>query len=137
MKRTNKKKIIIVGAGGHGSELASYIEEIHQSSERVELCGYADEHSAGHEFNGYKVLGNFERFGAFLKRYPKTHFYYITAVGNNAVRLDLVKKTEGLKAVNLHPWILRHPLASCGRLVEIGQGSCLAPGSVVTTKTNI
>jgi acetyltransferase EpsM len=63
---------------------------------------------------------------------------YITAVGSNMLRQQLVARAEQAAAGRpLIPWTLRHPTVSVGRRVEIGAGTLLAPGSIVTTRTAI
>ncbi len=125
--------LIIIGAGGHGSELCAYIQDIRAEGASVELVGLIDEHKPRGAWNGFEVLGGFAELEAALKRNVGSTFYYITAVGDNRIRAELVKKIDEISADNLSALTLVHPRSTVGRGVEIGEGTCLAPGSVITT----
>jgi sugar O-acyltransferase (sialic acid O-acetyltransferase NeuD family) len=129
-------RIIVIGAGGHGSEVASYIGDL-SASDRALLVGFVDEHRSPGPWRDSEILGDFEALRAFLDARPGSLFHYITAVGTNPVRRRLVRHVERLGAHNLVAWSLRHPTSQVGRDVQIGEGTCLAPGSIVTTSSSI
>lgn len=132
-----KKRVIIIGAGGHGRELRSYVCDLSRK-EAVELAGFVDERKGtGNKFATSVVLGDFFHLGEFLSRRAKTTFWYITAAGDNEVRREFVRKAELIGAANLAAWTLRHPDSSAGRDVSVGEGTCLAPGSLITTHTSL
>ena len=137
MKKSAVREIVIIGAGGHGSELISYLQDLRDAGEPVRLMGFVDENKAPGPFLGSKILGGFQELRAFLRRRAGRPIYYLTAVGNNKTRLKLVGKIERMKAKGFLPWMLRHPSANVGRRVEIGEGTCLAPGSLVTTRVRM
>lgn len=134
MRGKTEQEILLIGAGGHGSELGSYIRALAAAGERVRLIGFVDENKPPGPFCGSKTLGGFDALEAFLRKHPENRFHYLTATGDNSSRAKLVKKIEHLRAKNLFPWTLRHPNASVGQDVVIGEGSCLAPGSTMTTR---
>jgi sugar O-acyltransferase (sialic acid O-acetyltransferase NeuD family) len=129
--------VVIIGAGGHGSELYSYIQDLAAAGKAINFAGFIDENKPCGPWNGTKVLGGFEELGALARRDTNSVTHYITAVGNNRIRSELVEKVEGLGWDNLAPWVLQHPDAKIGYGVEIGEGACLAPGSVITTNVRI
>lgn len=129
--------IIIIGAGGHGSELYSYILDLTSEGKKLKLIGFVDEKKTPGLWKDTRILGDFSDLGKFLRLHPRSKFYYITAVGDNRIRQHFVKKLESLGAQNLLPWTLQHPDAIMGWKVEIGPGTCLAPRSIVTTHTQI
>lgn len=131
------EKVIIIGAGGHGSELYSYIKDLTKCGKKVSLIGFIDEQKLKGANNDLKILGDFGDLGEFLQNYRKSNFFYITATGDNQLRQRFVKKIEQLNVGNLLPWTVRHPSALVGDKVEIGEGSCLAPRSIITTRTKI
>lgn len=130
-------QVIIIGAGGHGSELYSYIRDLSAQGERIHLVGLVDEEKPPGLWGTSEILGKFADLKALLSGRSESLFHYITAVGDNYVRRQFVQKIESLEVQNLVAWTLRHPSAIVGQDVEIGEGSCLAPGSVVTTRTKI
>lgn len=133
----SEKQIIIVGAGGHGSELASYVRDLAAQGKPIQLLGFVDEKRSKGPFCGSEVLGGLKELEDLLHAQRGTTCYYITAVGDNPTRSRLVREIEGLSAKNLQPWILSHPTAQVGSDVDIGEGTCLAPGSIVTARSQI
>lgn len=129
-------KIIIIGAGWHGSELRSYLSDMARKT-RVQLVGFIDENKPSGAWLGTKILGGFDTLRGFLRSRAKEKFYYITATGDNVTRQALVRKVEALRAKNIFPYVLRHPQTIVGRDVEIGEGTCLAPASSITTRAKI
>jgi len=104
-----KQQIIIIGAGGHGKEITSYIKDLSVRGQDIDLVGFVDEKKPAGPWEGMKILGNFRKLKEFLHKNQKEQFYYITATGDNSVRQHFVKEVEALKARNLSPWILCHP----------------------------
>jgi sugar O-acyltransferase (sialic acid O-acetyltransferase NeuD family) len=132
-----RQNIVIIGAGGHGSELGSYIQDIKAECKPVELVGFIDENRSPGAWGDAKILGGFKELEAMLERGDSSALHYITAVGDNRIRSELVKKIEGIKAGRLSAWTLIHPHSTAGRSVEIGEGTCLAPGSIITTRVHV
>ncbi len=129
-------EVVIIGAGGHGSEVRCYIEDLAAQGEPIRLVGFVDEGKPPGPWRGAEILGNFEDLGRFLRLRGERALHYITAVGDNETRQRLVRKMESV-AGNVAAWTLRHPTGIVGHDVEIGEGSCLAPGSIVTTRVRI
>lgn len=126
-------EIVIVGAGRHGSEVYSYIQDLAARDPKLHVIGFVDDHKPRGPWLGSEILGNFGD----LQKDPHEILYYITSTGNNHLRRDFVSKMESLSKPKLQAWSLIHPLSAIGRDVEIGVGTCLAPGSIVTTKVRI
>jgi acetyltransferase EpsM len=130
-------QVVIIGAGGHGKELCSYIRDLSCQDDHVHLMGFLDEHKQCGPWADAQILGNFDTFAAFLRRptdSPIQGIHYIVGVGDNLARQQLVQKAECL---GLRAWTLRHPSAIVGRDSAVGAGSCLAPGSIVTANVRI
>lgn len=134
---TDEKQIIILGAGGHGKEVSSYIRDLSARGERIRPVGFVDEHKPRGPWGATEVLGGFDELQSILSRAADSAMLYITAVGNNRLRSEFVRKLEGLNVRNLPAWTLRHPHSVVGHDVEIGEGTCLAPGSIITTSVRI
>lgn len=130
-------RVIIIGAGGHGKEVASYIRDIGSQGTNVCVAGFVDENKPKGAFGQSEILGGFDDLRVLLRDHEDKMFYYIPAVGDNRSRAELVRKAESLKMNNFKPWTLRSPQATIGHNVEIGEGSCLAPGSIITTHVSL
>lgn len=137
MKSREKKQLVILGAGGHGSELYSYVQELIAQGEEIEVVGFVDEKKRPGAFLGTRILGGFSALKEKIRQAPRQTFYYLTASGDNESRRGLVAKAQGLHLPNLHPIVLIHPQTSIGKEVVIGEGTCLAPASLVTTRVQI
>ena len=122
---------VIVGAGRHGKEVAAYISDLEGGSGRVELLGFIDERAPSGPFANSQILGDFESVKN-LRTGGEIH--YITATGDNVTRRRLAELAE---RVGLKAWTIVHPFAHVGGDVELGGGSCVAPGAVVTTQVTI
>jgi sugar O-acyltransferase (sialic acid O-acetyltransferase NeuD family) len=129
--------LVILGAGGHGAELASYVRDIQSAGTPVRLLGFIDDGKPAGPISDLPVLGGFGALAKLLDRRGGELLYYITAVGDNATRRRLVARAEQLDTEWLRPWTLRHPSAQVGDQVVIGDGTCLAPGAIVTSRVRI
>jgi sugar O-acyltransferase (sialic acid O-acetyltransferase NeuD family) len=134
-RRPVADRVVIVGAGGHGAELASYVGDIIRNGWDGQLLGFLDD--AGAPPRGMSLLGT---LGALVGQ-PSGFFdglQYLTGVGNNSVRQALVTRLNELyRSLGLSAWTLVHPTSYVGKHVEIGEGSCLAPGAIVTARAQI
>jgi acetyltransferase EpsM len=132
---TLRERLVIVGAGGHGAELCAYTRDMVRSGWNGRLLGYLDDAKVGAAANG-SVLGP---LNAFVKC-PDEFFrglHYLTAVGNNEIRRSVVCKLRDLYGERLIPWTLVHHTCYLGQDIHIGEGTCLAPGAIVTCRTGI
>jgi sugar O-acyltransferase (sialic acid O-acetyltransferase NeuD family) len=136
-RKLDCRQVIIIGAGRHGREIHSYICDLAACGEKISLIGFVDEKKAVGPWEGSRVLGDFDSLRHFLRKQPRSKFYYITATGDNRARKRFVQKINTLSAPNLLPLTLSHPTASIGSKAEIGEGSCFAPGSIITTGVKI
>lgn len=131
------QKVIIIGAGRQASELYSYVRDLVAQGEKIHLVGCIDEKKPAGAWEGMEILGDFRALEDFLCLHQSSKFHYITATGDNQLRQQFVQKIEHLNVKNLMPWTLRHPGAVVGHDNEIGAGTCLAPGSIITTHAQI
>lgn len=130
-------KIVIVGAGRHGSELYSYLIDLSGNDKAVQFAGFADDGQLRNEFVKAWAFGRIADLQPRLAADANTEYGYITATGNNSTRRELVKRVDGLRVPNLSPWTLRHPHTIVGREVQIEGGTCLCPGVILTTQIKI
>jgi acetyltransferase EpsM len=123
-------RLYVIGAGGHGREVAAYIADLQRGGWQGELCGYLDDGMPAGLHGGISILGPIE--GPEIKA-----GHYITAVGSNPLRQSMVERITECRGPSLRPWTLIHPRCHIGQDVEIGGGTCIAPGVVITTCAKI
>ena len=131
------EEIVIVGAGGHGSEVRTYIRDLAAVKEGVRLLGFIDDNRAPGPWLRSEILGGLPELDALARRGKDKVLGYLTAFGENLIRLRVVRAIEALGLSNLHPWTLQHPTAHVGPEVQIGEGVLLAPNVIVTTLVRI
>ena len=117
------KKIIIVGAGGHGKVIADIASK----------CGYTDimfidDNSSVKTCMGCKVIGGL----AVAECYKDSD--YIVAIGNAKLR-ERIQQDLILKGMNVVTLI--HPSAVIGMNVTIGVGTVIMAGAVVNPDSKI
>ncbi len=117
------KKLVIIGAGGHGKVVADIAEK----------CGYTDisflDDNASGSCIGFPITGKTEDI---MKYVPEYDFF--VAVGNSAAREKITEEVEsaGGKIVSLI-----HPDSVIGKCVEIGKGTVVMAGVVINPGTEI
>jgi len=131
-----KHRLVIVGAGGHGSEVQSYVRDLIAHQWDGELLGFLDDHAPRGHYRNVDVIGTLEDF----REAPPAFFenlFYLTAFGSNPLRRTVVGRLEAAYGTRMQPWTLRHPSAYTGEDVEIGAGTLLAPEVVITSRVKI
>lgn len=122
--------IYIIGAGGHGRELRSYLRDLRRAGFRVELHGYLDDGLAAGWHGKLHVLGTIDGFDELTG-------LYITAVGSNTLRKEIVERITARYGAALRPWTLVHPRSYVGEEIKIGEGTCIAPGVIINAEAQI
>lgn len=119
--------IAIYGASGFGRELAWLVESC--QDERFVACFIDDdEGKQGTILNGIPVLS----LEAAVKKNPDANV--IGGIGNPGIRQRLMQKAA---AFGLHFDSLVHPRVEISRWVEIGVGSVICAGSILTTNIRL
>lgn len=127
------KKLVIIGAGGHGREIAQLVKDINKQQKEWDLLGYIDDNEQikNHYLNGFPVIGPM----SLLKNKAYEDVYIVCAIGNSKTREKIMKKVES--ELNINYAILIHPTVVIGDETTIGPGSTICANSVVTTNVNI
>lgn len=118
-------KLAIIGAGGHGREIASIARSLH--GERVSISFWDDGLSIG-EYDFGRVEGRVDE----LRSDKASHF--VIGIGDPATRA-FISNENGFEGIE--PARLVHPSAVIGDRCEIGAGSVVGPGSVITCDTTV
>lgn len=124
------KDIIIVGAGGIGREVAWIIEEINELNKEWNILGFIDDNEEvwGKNFNDYKVLGGIDYLNS-LEEKP----HVVVAMANPKVKKKIIENLNS----NFKFSTIIHPTVKVGRFVEIGQGTIIYPGTIITVNSKI
>lgn len=124
------KDIVIIGAGGIGREVAWIIEEINEVNPTWNIIGFVDDNNemCGKEFNGYRVLGGLDILDK-LESKPEV----IVAIANCVVKKDIVARLNG----KFDFATVVYPTVRVSKFVEIGQGTIIYPGVILTVNTKI
>lgn len=122
--------LVIIGAGGHGAEVAAYALD-----QDLTLLGAIDDGKPAGPWQGTQLLGGLAVLPALCADHDEV--CYLTAFGNNALRRKIVQRVQSLGIPNLHPATLRHSSAWTGLGTTIGEGTLLAPQSLITTRASI
>lgn len=124
------KDIVIIGAGGIGREVAWIIEEINAVNPTWNILGFVDDNSEmlGKELNGYRVLGGLDILDK-LESKPEV----IVAIANCRVKKDIVSRLNG----KFDFATVIYPSVRISKFIEVGQGSIIYPGVILTVNTKI
>ena len=123
------KSLVIVGAGGLGREVAWLVADINRQKPEWDFKGFVDDGLQGNTVEGYPVLG------------PVEHLYdmsldiwTVVAIADSRVRMKFVQQiiSQGRKLATLV-----HPSVSMSDYVEIGAGSIICSGTVITTNVTL
>jgi sugar O-acyltransferase (sialic acid O-acetyltransferase NeuD family) len=125
---------VVVGAGRHGREVMAYLRRVVQTS-GIEILGFVDDKAPTGELAGSKVLGGLDCLPDLAKENGSLN--YITAVGANGARRQLVERIESLSLAGLDAYSVVDPSATMGERVTIGSGTCVAMGAIVTIDVEI
>jgi sugar O-acyltransferase (sialic acid O-acetyltransferase NeuD family) len=126
------KKIAIIGSGGFGREVQMLIEQINVNKKEYEFIGYFDDgFSRGTSINGFPILGG-------VKDINNIDFklFIVSAIGEPRLKEKLLNQINN---VNINYPILIHPNVQIGdrKFVNIGKGSIITAGVVITVNINI
>ncbi|MBL7978406.1 MAG: acetyltransferase [Bacteroidetes Order II. Incertae sedis bacterium] len=125
-------KLVIIGAGGHGKEVADILLAQHKESTTTVVAGFIDEDPAkyGAYINGLQVLGNTN----WLFTQPIHAYKVVVAIGNLQVLKKVVTeiKQHGIALTTaISPDALVSPSA------QVGDGSILFPHTSIGANVQI
>lgn len=118
--------LVIVGAGGHGREVAQLVMDINAVAPTFSLRGFVDDKKElqGQTVGDWPVLGTVEDL--VVRRLADS---YVLGVGSPATKRLL---SERLGAAGLLTPALVHPSAVVGRNVRVGSGTIVCSATVLT-----
>jgi sugar O-acyltransferase (sialic acid O-acetyltransferase NeuD family) len=127
------KNLVLFGSGGFAREVHQLVEDINAISPSIHVLGFLDEARKNHgqKIHGLEVLGGVE----WLLTSDATDVFVVVCIGNTASKkkvISAIKKETGARFLSLI-----HPRAWIGNRVEIGDGSIICAGSLITTDITI
>ncbi len=122
--------VVIVGVGGLGRECSQWIEDVNADRQTFRALGFLDDDTRRHGTTSHDlpVLGGVDWLTG------RTGIAAIVGIGNPSAKRKIVERLRPHAAA--FP-VLRHPRAMVGRFVEIGEGTVLCPGVILTTDIRI
>ena len=131
-KNTRLDKLILIGAGGFGREVAWLVERINANNPTWDLVGFLDDDLSiwGKAINGYKVLGGLDEITAYADA------YFVCAIGSSKIRKSVVEKVY-LADSSIKFATLVDPSVEYSKLVNIGEGSIICAHTVMTVNIEI
>lgn len=132
MKR-KKYKVVILGAGGLAREVLWIFCDVNDKGYGTwEILGFMDENPANLEGSlcGVPILGDFEWF----QSADKNELKVLCAVGSTKAKKSIVAKAE---RIGLSFCTVIHPSVQLSKYVEIGVGTVITAGCILTTQIQI
>ncbi|WP_299136293.1 acetyltransferase [uncultured Tenacibaculum sp.] len=126
------KNIAIFGAGGFGREVKTIIDKINEQTPKTfNFLGFYDDGiEKGKIINNYPVLGGIEELNALDE-----DLSLVISIGDPQIKTAIVEK---IKTAKIDYPVIVHPNASISNDdVEIGKGSIICEGSIVTCNIKI
>jgi len=124
--------VAIIGAGGHGREIADIFWHQIQDGKHINMLGFIDDNPAldGKMIDDLPILGNWE----WLSKQDKKRVSVIIAVGNPQIHKKIALKVlkNGFKFTNAVS-----PLARISPFAEIGNGIAIFPQAIINPGSSI
>lgn len=128
----DKKKVIILGAGGFARETLWIFKEANEEKNEWEVLGFIDENKECHGkvICDLPIVGGFEWFDN--KNY--SDLYVICAIASPRTKRKIVEKAYEKK---IKFCSIVHPTVRMSKYVEIGKGTIIHAGNIITTQIKI
>lgn len=126
------RNIYIIGCGGLGRETAWVIDRINREHKIWNICGFIDDNPELKDclFNGIPVIGDLNKLTD-----QAENARYVIAIANPVIRKTIASRLKSCE--NLHPTVLIDPSVIISDTVEIGEGTIILPGCVITVNVKL
>ena len=126
------EKVVILGAGGHAREVLWVFEEENRVEPRWDVLGFIDEDilKKGGILCNLPILGDFTWFEGRVSHDAKV----ISGVGDCSTKRRFAEKAASL---GLEFCSVIHPSVTMSNAVEVGEGTIIAAGTIITTQVKI
>lgn len=124
-QRNPKKRLVIIGAGGHATSIANI----------ALACGYSiecfiDKHKTSESLLGTRIAPDIQNI-----KNPEDHHYAI-GIGDNHARQKLYENLTAEKNNLIFPPLI-HPSATISFFTEIGEGTVIMPNSCIGPNSKV
>jgi sugar O-acyltransferase (sialic acid O-acetyltransferase NeuD family) len=121
------KDLYIIGAGGFGREVAWLVERINEVEPTWNLNGFIDDDTTvqGTLMDDYQVVG-----GCDYLVDSEQEVWVVCAVGSAGTRKKIIKRLERCSYIKFATLV--DPSVLCSKRVNIGEGSIICAGTVIT-----
>ena len=123
------KKIVIIGGGGH----AGITYDCIISQKEYEPIGYIDVTKGSLHSHGIEYFGNLNQISKLVKI---KSCYFIVGIGDNYLRYSIVNNLKN-KNIKCKWATVIHPSASISTKINIGKGSLVLSGSILSYNSKI
>lgn len=120
-----KKKLLILGAGGHGKVVA----DIALKMNRWNYIAFLDDDVSKASIMDFPIIGKLENYLIY-----KEEFEVFVAIGNNHLR-EIIQNILIKNDIEIP--ILIHPNALLGKMVTLGEGTVVMAGAIVNASSVI
>lgn len=126
------KKLVIIGAGGFGREIAWLVDRINKVKPTWNLLGFIDDNPKMENeiLNGVKVIGS----SLWLNNQAE-EIYAVCSIGSARIREEVIKKTKALKNIKFANLI--DPSVIMSDFIKMGEGNIICAGSILTTNITL
>ena len=129
---SNRKRLVVVGAGGFGQEIIWAAKNVNSVNPAFEILGYCDDTPSklGTSVYGCPVLGAPE----IIASRESGDIWFVCAIGNNRDRSKLVKRIQNLgwrAATVVDPSVIVAEGVEIGEGCYVGAGSILSPYAIL------
>jgi sugar O-acyltransferase (sialic acid O-acetyltransferase NeuD family) len=125
----NRKKLFIIGAGGAGIEIESFLSGIPENKRDFEIAGFLDDNLSALDniSSDFRILGK-------IFEYPlQREDYVILSIINSEIKMKIYSHLKN--RVNFFTYI--DSSAFIGKFTDIGEGSIVCPQCLVSTNVKI
>ncbi|MEK3760025.1 acetyltransferase [Paenibacillus sp. FSL P4-0338] len=124
------KDLVLIGAGGFGREVAWLVDNINKVEKVWNLVGFIDPAHKGESLNGVPVLGGMEWLSS--RQSPVS---VVCTIGNPEIRSKVIAEVSIYSTVSFATLI--DPSVIMSKWVEVGEGSIICAGSILTVNISI
>ena len=125
MNKGEKKKLLIIGASGHGKVVADIALKMNDWQQ----ISFLDDDETLKKSLNFDVIGNSKELKAYIDEWD-----IFVAIGNNSTREKVQKTLDNLAATIP---VLIHPQAVIGEEVEIAKGTVVMGGAIINSSTKV
>jgi len=121
----NKKKLIIIGAGGNGFVTRSTVRDINKHENEWDFLGYLDDNKSG-RVKGGRVIGNVTPSD--VKKYlNQKNTYFVNTLISSEMSEEMADRLDDLEIPTERLANIIHPTSVVSEYANIGNGICVHP----------